>query len=179
MNQELKGKLDGHAKWLRGQDGVRADLSEANLRGADLSGADLSEVDLRGANLSGADLSGANLFWANLSEVDLSEANLNGADLREADLSGADLNGTNLRGADLSGADLRGADLCIFQAGIWTAYIQSSHIRIGCKYHSVGQWRNFTDQEISKMSEDSLDCWHKNKPIIMAIAESLNNDDTA
>ena len=99
--------------------------------------------------------------------------------MREADLSGADLNGTNLRGADLSGANLREADLCIFQAGTWTAYIQSSHIRIGCKYHSVGQWRNFTDQEISKMSEDSLDCWHKNKPIIMAIAESLNNDDTA
>ena len=175
MNQELKGKLDGHAKWLRGdQDGVRADLSEANLSGANLRVVDLSDANLRGADLSEADLSGANL-----SGVNLRGADLNGADLREADLSGADLNGTNLRGADLSGADLRGADLCIFQAGIWTAYIQSSHIRIGCKYHSVGQWRNFTDQEISKMSEDSLDCWHKNKPIIMAIAESLNNDDTA
>ena len=68
---ELKGILDKHLKWLRGEEGG----SEANLSGANLSGADLSGANLSEANLSGADLSGANLSWANLSwakiELDL------------------------------------------------------------------------------------------------------------
>ena len=45
------------------------------------------------ANLSGADLSGANLSWANLSRANLSWANLRGANLYEANLRGANLRG--------------------------------------------------------------------------------------
>ena len=67
-----------HEKWLRGEsDGVRAnlsgaDLSRANLSGANLSRADLSRADLSRANLSGANLSRANLSGANglLSAID-------------------------------------------------------------------------------------------------------------
>jgi hypothetical protein len=118
---KLKKVLDAHAAWLRGEGGVGAYLSEANLRGADLSetnlsGANLREANLRGAylrgaNLSGAYLRGANLRGANLHGANLSETNLSGANLRGADLSGAYLRGAYLRGANLRGADLRGADL--------------------------------------------------------------------
>ena len=73
--------LNLHKKWLLGEpDGVRADLSYADLRSANLSGANLSYADLRSADLSYADL-------------------------RSADLRSADLSGANLRSADLSGAD--------------------------------------------------------------------------
>ena len=113
MNQEeLQKILEAHKKWINSEDdGVRADLSEANLSGAnlsdaDLSGANLSDADLRGANLRGANLRGANLRGANLSDADLSGANLRGANLRGAKLSGADLSGAKLRGADLRGANL-------------------------------------------------------------------------
>jgi hypothetical protein len=71
---EMKQILSEHAKWIRGEGGVRADLSGADLSGANLSGADLSGANLSGANLSGADLSGADLFRADLSGADLSGA---------------------------------------------------------------------------------------------------------
>ena len=51
-----------------GYDGVKADLSGANLSGANLSGANLSEANLSEANLGGAKLSEANLGGAKLSE---------------------------------------------------------------------------------------------------------------
>ena len=87
--------LDKHAAWLRGEpEGVKADLTGANLTGADLTGANLT-----GADLSKADLSGANLYEANLSWAKLLRTNLSGANLSKANLSGA-----NLSGADLSKA---------------------------------------------------------------------------
>jgi len=160
----LKEKLDSHTKWLNGDaDGVRANLRRADLRGANLSGADLRWADLRWADLRGA----------NLRRADLSGADLRWADLRWADLSGADLSGANLSGADLRWADLSGADLIVFQAGLWTAFIQPTHIRIGCQYHAVDQWNGFSDEDISRMHKNALDYWKKNKAIIMSIAESL------
>ena len=84
---ELKNILEKHSLWLAGDpNGVRADLSKANLRRADLSGAYLSE----------ADLSEANLYGANLREADLSKANLYGANLSIANLNGVNLYGANL-----------------------------------------------------------------------------------
>ena len=76
-NQEIKGILELHKKWLNREEGGK----RANLQGADLQGA-----DLWGANLQGADLQGADLQGANLREADLRKADLQGANLREADL---------------------------------------------------------------------------------------------
>jgi hypothetical protein len=134
---ELQVILEKHKLWLQGnKEGVRADLSYANLRYADLEGANLSVADLSfanleganlsiaylgRANLSGADLEGANLSDAylenaNLSDAYLKNANLDGADLigaylEDAYLSGANLESVNLRGANLRGADLEDANL--------------------------------------------------------------------
>lgn len=90
MNRhELNNVLLEHGRWLEsdGEEGKRADLSDA-----DLSYADLSDADLSYANLSYADL-----FGANLQRADLFGANLSGANLQRASLSGA-----NLLGADLT-----------------------------------------------------------------------------
>ena len=123
--EELDKIIEQHRHWLNedceGWEGMKANLSCANLSCTDLSDANLSCADLRGADLRYANLSDANLRYANLSDAnlrgaDLSDANLSCTDLSDANLSGADLSCTdlsdaNLRGADLSDANLRGADL--------------------------------------------------------------------
>jgi hypothetical protein len=65
--EELNKILENHKKWLNNEDdGIRADLRDANLSGANLSGADLRDANLSGANLRDANLSGANLSGADL-----------------------------------------------------------------------------------------------------------------
>ena len=112
----IVGILKGHAAWMDGKGGARADLRGADLRGANLtwaylSGANLSRANLTMADLRWADLTGADLRGANLSVAYLSGANLSRADLRGADLRGANLTRTDLRGAYLSRANLTGANL--------------------------------------------------------------------
>ncbi len=68
LAEELAEILSKHKQWLVGnkEEGVRADLSGADLSNAHLSGADLSNAYLRGVDLSGANLSNAYLSGANL-----------------------------------------------------------------------------------------------------------------
>lgn len=146
---DITKAIELHRKWLIGEEGDRANLSYANLSYASLSGANLSYANLRGVNLSYADLSGASL-------------------------SGADLRGVNLSGADLSGADLK-----VYQSGLWTAYIQPEHIRIGCQYYRVAEWEGFSDKEISKMHIYALDYWKENKNIVLSIARSFKKEISA
>ena len=116
-NLELNKALDLHERWLNNKDdGVRANLAEADLSRtylaeADLRKASLSASNLYEANLCGADMREANLHRAILSEANLYGVDMRGADLYEADLYGANLYGVNLSGADLSRVDLRGANL--------------------------------------------------------------------
>ena len=113
--EELDKIIEQHRHWLNedceGWEGMKANLSCANLSCTDLSDANLSCADLRGADLRYANLSDANLRYANLSDANLRGADLSDANLRGADLSCANLSDANLRGADLSDANLRGADL--------------------------------------------------------------------
>jgi len=135
----------------------------------------LLHADLFDADLRHADLLGADLFDADLRHADLRDADLLGADLRDADLLGADLRYADLRGADLRYADLRGADLIVLQMDLWTAYITTNHIRIGCQSHKLSKWENFTDKEISKMHPGALEYWNKNKEVIIALCKRFNN----
>ena len=79
MNKtELDLILINHKKWLNHDiDGIKADLSGANLRDANLSGANLSGANLIGADLSEANLRGADLSEANLRRADLDFSQLN------------------------------------------------------------------------------------------------------
>ena len=94
MNKkELKIILEKHGKWLKGEDdGLRADLSYADLRYANLSNTDLRHVNLRYADLSNANLSNADLGYADLMGVNLRHTNLSNADLRHANLDFIQLN---------------------------------------------------------------------------------------
>ncbi len=158
---------------LRGADLRGANLFGANLREADLRKANLFEANLFGANLFGANLCGANLREADLRTADLCGADLRGANLREADLCGADLCGADLREADLCGADLFGANLLVYITDIWTVYIQTGHIRIGCQYHKANSWRKYHDETIAGMDSEALEWWKRHKIAIFAIHEVL------
>ena len=72
--EEMKAILAEHAKWLRGEEGERANLRSANLSSANLSSADLRSADLSSADLRSADLSSANLRYADLRSADLRSA---------------------------------------------------------------------------------------------------------
>lgn len=109
--EELRDVIKSHEKWLNGGDGVRADLSGANLRDADLSNANLSGADLSGANLSYAVLCNADLYCADLRNTTLCYADLSDVRLSFANLSNADLRGANLRNANLCRVKLSGAIL--------------------------------------------------------------------
>ena len=90
-SEEIRKMLENNKKWLFNEsEGIRADLT--------------------GADLYGSDLRGANLYRADLCEADLRGANLYHADLRGADLRGANLYEADLRGADLYEANLRGTE---------------------------------------------------------------------
>ena len=121
--EPLREILEAHRTWLKsdGSNGLKADLSEAELShtdlsdaslgGADLTAANLNTTDLSRADLYEADLDSANLSKANLSKASISEANLFRANLSHANLHGALLNDANLTQADLSYADLSDANL--------------------------------------------------------------------
>ena len=180
--EELKVILNNHEKWLNNDDnGVRANLGNADLRnvnlyGANLRNADLGYADLRNAtlydaNLGNADLRNVNLYGANLRNADLCNVNLYGAnlgnadlgyaDLRNADLCNADLCGANLRNADLGNADLRNVTLNgVFgnmkhvkslQIEKYCITYTSEILQIGCQRHTIEEWRNFTNKSILEM----------------------------
>lgn len=184
MKTTIEEKLVQHKLWLIDDEtGVRADfryadLSYANLSSAELSHANFHRANLYRANLSGADLRYANFSHANLSGADLSYANVHRANLRHANFSNANLSCANLMGAGFINADMREVDLScvdlrIYQSSLWTCYIQSDSIRIGCQYHTTDTWFSFTDDQISKMHPNALTWWKKNKPIIYAIHQTL------
>jgi len=161
-SEELKEILELHKKWLNGEEGgARADLSNANLSNANLSNANLSNANLSNANLSNANLSNANLRSADLRFANLSYANLSYADLRSADLRSA-----NLRSAIGEMRSLRS-----FQIEKYMVSYTDSILNIGCQSHTIEEWGNFDDEQISNMDDGALKWWGKWKPIIFQIIE--------
>ena len=109
----LHETLRAHQKWLKGEDGDQADLSEMDLSGIDLSGMDLSMIYLNDCDLTGANLRGSSFCGADFRGANLSGADLYGDDLTHAVLEGANLEGANLDGVRLDNADLTDASgLC-------------------------------------------------------------------
>ena len=150
-----------------------SDLSNCNLRGSNLSGSNLSGSDLSGSDLRGSNLSGSDLRDCNLRGSNLSGSNLSGSDLSDCDLSDCDLSGSDLRDCDLRGSILRGSNLRVLQTDIWTVYVQKDTIRIGCQYHSISDWGQFTDGQIANMHRRALIWWKIWKDIIFAIHATI------
>jgi len=186
MNRECLEKIiKDHTKWIKGEGGKRANLSNT-----DLSNANFRNVDLIWSDFSGADLRDANLRDADLRDVDLSDADLNGADLnnanlRDADLRDVDLRGANLRGADISNADLRNVDLSgadlsnakflEVRTDIWVIQVHSDSVRIGCQRHRYTKWMGFSDDEISRMDSRALDWWRVYKPVVKTLIKAVKS----
>ena len=165
--EDLQKILRLHGVWVRGDGGVCANLSGANLIGAILSGANLI-----GAILSDAILSGANLSGAILSDADLSGANLRGADLSDANLSCANLRGANLRGAIMWSTIGNGRELKSIHCGTYDIAFTRDVMQIGCKRFLVADWFSFDDKAIASMDVGALDFWRVWKPILQQIVEA-------
>jgi uncharacterized protein YjbI with pentapeptide repeats len=108
----LEEKLASHLEWLdsRGKQGLRADLSDADLEGQELIGVKLKYADLHDANLRAADLLLADLRDASLVRADLEDSCLVGANLEAANLEGASLEtAMGLVPRQIAGANLRDA----------------------------------------------------------------------
>ncbi|MGH9737853.1 MAG: pentapeptide repeat-containing protein [Candidatus Acidiferrales bacterium] len=108
----LEEKLASHLEWLdsHGKNGLRADLSDAELEGQELIGVKLKFADLHDANLRAADLLLADLRDANLVRADLEDSCLVGANLEAANLEGASLEtAMGLVPRQIAGANLRDA----------------------------------------------------------------------
>ena len=104
--------------------------------------------------------------------------NKNGEILKEIDVDSlirADLSGADLRRADLSGANLSGADLIIITWSHWTTYITKGHVRIGCQSHTLEEWREFSDDQISDMDPRSINFWKQNKELIISLCERFED----
>ena len=111
-DEELGIILKKHLLWLDGdKNGVRADLSEADLRGRRLEMVNLSRANLAGANFENAWLTNSCLYGANLRDANLARTILCNSKLTSSFLKGADLTCANLRKATVTNADLRGANL--------------------------------------------------------------------
>ena len=170
--EDLQKILRLHGVWVRGDGGVCANLSGANLIGAILSGANLSCANLRGANLSGAILSDADLSGANLRGADLSDANLSCANLSGANLSCANLRGANLRGAIMWSTIGNGRELKSIHCGTYDIAFTRDVMQIGCKRFLVADWFSFDDKAIASMDVGALDFWRVWKPILQQIVEA-------
>lgn len=129
--EEIKGIVALHKKWLDGEDcGERANFTNQGLICKNLSDellcqayfteARLKYTLLIDANLKGADFSGANLFSAGLENANLQGANFAGANLFGAFLSGANL--TNIKVSP----DTQGLFLACPSHGAFTAFKRAS-----------------------------------------------------
>ena len=98
--------------------------------------------------------------WIN-NEVGGIRAILTGVDLADVDLTGAIL--TNLLGTM--------KHIKTLQTDKYLVSYTTRVLQIGCKKHSIEEWKNFDDETISKMDSGALEWWAKWKPIIMQIIE--------
>ena len=125
---QIEKILKAHCKWIHsnGEDGSKADFSNAviydfDVHGENLIGVDFENTyfcetniiksDLSGANLSNTKLERANIRGTILREAKMSNINLNHSVLIDADLSCAKITNAEIKNADLAGINLMGSDL--------------------------------------------------------------------
>ena len=87
-------------------------------------------------------------------------------------MRGANLIYANMRGANLRGADGNNEQVKSLQLGKYiTTILVNVRITIGCQNHTILEWENFTDKEISEMDDGALDWWKKWKEVILEVAK--------
>ena len=53
----------------------------------------------------------------------------------------------------------------------WPVSTDGKSIQIGCRHHSVDEWRTFDDRVIARMDEEALTFWKWHKEMILSLAE--------
>lgn len=175
--EELKAKLQSHSCWLQDNAiGERLDLSMFDLSNMDLRGAYLLQAIAEDACFDGANLSGAVGSFANMSGSSFKGANLSNSDFKFTDFSDCDFKNANIKNSILWWSDFNRAQfkntkmygvqslgakfdaailyqsLIIIQEGRYRIAISDkSFAQVGCKHHSVSEWRAFTKNEILLM----------------------------
>ena len=90
---------------------------------------------------------------------------------------GAGLHGADLRGADLYGADNKKIKLTknpIQILGLhWPILIFNFNMRIGCEFHLIEEWENFTPAQIKIMDKNALKFWNENKEALLTICKQF------
>ena len=114
--EDFQDIIQKHGQWLAsgGKEGVRADLTNADLTSADLKAVNLSEAAMSGVNLTKADMSATFLKNADLSGAQFFETTLLVL-AEDVNLSNATIRNSKVRGilkrANLSKAKIYDADL--------------------------------------------------------------------
>lgn len=147
-------------------------LLYANFTRADLTCTNLAMANMRGAIMRDANLEKTNMIYTNFSDAQLKGANFSRASLIMANFSRADLTDVILTNASLF--DCIGNNKEIKSISIFGKYLvnyTSKMIWIGCEGHSLEQWKNFNDDEISDMDISALDWWKNNKEFLFDIIE--------
>ena len=79
--------------------------------------------------------------------------------------------GLPLRGADLRGADGEKIIINLTPLQIlglyWDILIFDSHMKIGCEFHAIKDWSEFSDTRIKEMDTNALKFWKANKEFLM------------
>lgn len=168
MKKISREELEGILRENSAEDGRRA-----NLIRADLSYLDLKYLKFRNADLRYADLRNSDLSYSDLRNVKFRYSDLRNTKLICSDLRDSDLRNANLINSDLSNTDLIDAGLIVLYLPYWTVYVHRETIRIGCRHHSHEEWKNFTDEEISKMDKNALVFWKQYKALIFEAVKAL------
>ena len=136
--EQINEILSEHQKWLDDESGSRADLRDADLRVANLRDADLCGADLRGADLCRANLRGANLIVANLTDANLWGSTGNRKEIKS-----------------------------IMISDVYHINYTKDRLQIGCKNHSIAEWKRFDDRRILGMDgKKALTFWRECKDYI-------------
>ena len=53
----------------------------------------------------------------------------------------------------------------------WPVTITDTHMRIGCEYHSIDDWRKFKDSRIILMDSQALEFWSAHKTALLALCD--------
>ena len=81
----------------------------------------------------------------------------------------------DLSNAELSDATYRGSKIThmpISLTGLrWPVLLIADYLIIGCQEHTIQTWREFSDNDISRMAPDALEFWKLNKDRILAFCE--------
>ena len=55
----------------------------------------------------------------------------------------------------------------------WPTYILTDWMKIGCEFHTIDEWKSFTDEEICAMDSCALEFWRSNKDMLIGVHDTM------